>query len=169
MATLCAVTWSCHAPPRYVFDASVDAAPVDRAVDLPPDAAACGCAVDDQDTLNLSWDCYCTRPYVGCGVPLSSMTVTDCETRERTDYPDCGLTVIVESTGPSAGLPSVYDAQGKLAGRLSRTEAAPYACPSDPSVFGSMERAGRFPSPSCRAVSCGGCYAEGFPCPAGPD
>jgi hypothetical protein len=120
--------------------------------------------VDDTDTLLLAWACYCQLPFVGCEVALD--VPATCSLRERTDYPDCGLTVITEDTGASAGLPTVYDATGKLVGRISRSETAVYQCPSDPNVWGWMIRAGTFPGPACQGVSCGGCYAGAFPCAA---
>jgi hypothetical protein len=140
----------------------MDVGGVDAATEFPPDAAACACRVDDDDVLLLSWDCYCQLPFVGCAMPLS--IPADCALRERTDYADCGLTVITQGTGASAGLPTVYDSSGQLVGRMSRSEVSGYACPSDPSVFGSSIRAGLFAGSACHGVSCGGCYAGGFPC-----
>ena len=154
---------ACHGPPGMVSDGAADAPAREAAPDLPPDAGACACQVAADETLNLSWACYCGQPYVGCDVPLS--VPADCEQWERTDYGDCGFTVVTQITGASAGLPTVYDATGMLVGRLSRSEAGFYACPSDHDVAGTMERAGRFPAPTCEGVQCGGCYAGSFPCP----
>ena len=153
---------ACHGPPHQISDASRDVATLEARADLAPDAAACGCRVDDNDVLLLSWECYCQLPFVGCAVPLS--VPADCALRERTDYADCGLTVITQDTGASAGLPTVYDANGRLVGRLSHSEVSGYACPSDPAVFGSSIRAGLFAGPACHGVSCGGCYDGAFPC-----
>jgi hypothetical protein len=155
---------ACHGPPGQIADAAQDRPAIEASPDLPPDAAACECRVDDTDTLLLSWACYCQLPFVGCDVPLA--VAADCEQRSRIDYADCGLTVITTSGGPSAGLPTVYDATGKLVGRLSHSETSVYQCPSEPNVWGSNIRAGRFPSTSCQGVSCGGCYAGPFPCAA---
>jgi hypothetical protein len=154
---------SCHRPPHQIADASPDVAGVEAAPDLPPDAAACGCHVDDSDTLLLSWACYCQLPFVGCDVPLA--VAADCPSRMRTDYADCGLTVVTENSGASAGLPTVYDDSGTLVGRASRLETGVYQCPSDPGVWGSTISAGVFPGSACQGVSCGGCYAGPFPCP----
>jgi len=156
----------CHGPPHSVSDGGGEAAAQDAAPDLPPDAAACACQVGADDTPSLSWECYCAQSYVGCDVPLA--VPEDCGLWERTDYADCGFTVLTQQTGASAGLPTVYDASGVLIGRLSRSEAALYACPSDPRVFSTMERAGKFPAPTCEGVICDGCYAGTFPCGTSP-
>lgn len=153
---------ACHGPPRHIPDAATDVPVGEAGPDLPPDAAACACRVDDDHVLLLSWDCYCRLPFVGCELPLS--IPADCVLRQRTDYADCGLTVITQDTGASAGLPTVYDGAGQLVGRLSHSEVSGYACPSDPSVFGSSIRAGLFAGPACQGVSCGGCYDGPFPC-----
>jgi hypothetical protein len=159
-----AVAASCRGPPRQSWDAAADLPAAEAAPDLLPDAAACGCRVDDNDTLLLSWECYCLLPFVGCDDPLS--VPASCAQRERTDYPDCGLTVITEKNGPSAELPTVYDASGKLVGRFSHREASVYVCPSDPNVWGSNIRAGLFAGAACQGITCDGCYAGAFPCPA---
>jgi hypothetical protein len=133
----------------------------------PADAGACQCMVDDTGTLMLSWDCYCAQSYVGCDVPLS--VPADCAGYDRTDYADCGLTVLVDFTSvPGVDLPSVYDATGALVGRFSVSSASLYTCPSDPNdpnIWAYQEQAGRFPAPTCHGVACGGCYAGPFPCP----
>jgi hypothetical protein len=140
-----------------------DAAGADARADVPPDPAACQCQVDATGTLTLSWACYCGQAFAACEVPLA--VPTNCATYERTDYPDCGLTALVNSVGPSADLPSVYDATGTLVGRASASDLSLYLCPSDPTTGGFNERAGRFPAATCHAVACGGCYAGPFPCP----
>ena len=138
----------------------------DAPADVPADPAACGCQVDGTGTLTLSCACYCTQSFAECNVPLGVPAI--CGTYARTDYPDCGLTTLVNGVGASAGLPSVYDGTGALVGRASASDLTLFLCPSDPSLGGYFERAGRFPATSCHAVSCGGCYAGPFPCPA-PD
>jgi hypothetical protein len=153
---------ACHGPPGQIADGAADGPVVDAMPDLPPDAAACGCRVDDTDTLLLSWECYCQLPFVGCDLPLA--VPDDCAQRTRTDYEACGFTVITQSTGASAGLPTVYDPDGKLVGRASHSETSVYECPSAPTVWGSNIRAGQFPGPVCVGVSCGGCYTGAFPC-----
>ena len=91
---------------------------------------------------------------------------SSCADVERVDYPACGLTLVVDySPGASAGLPSVYDSSGTLVGRLTRNTISVFTCPSNPSLSSTLERAGRFPDPSCLAVSCATCYAGSFPCP----
>jgi hypothetical protein len=158
----CAAVVGCHGPPGQVTDAAPDAPAAEIAPDVQPDAAACECRVDDTDTLELAWACYCQLPFVGCDAPLS--VPAECAQRSRTDYADCGLTVITQSTGASAGLPTVYDATGTLVGRVSHSETSVYQCPSAPNVWGSNIRAGRFPAATCSGVACGGCYAGAFPC-----
>ena len=138
-------------------------AATDAPADVPADPAACGCQVDGTGTLTLSWSCYCAQSLAECGVPLG--VPANCGTYARTDYPACGLTTLVNSVGASADLPSVYDATGTLVGRESASDLTLFLCPSDPSLGGYFERAGRFPDLSCHAVACGGCYAGPFPCP----
>jgi hypothetical protein len=154
------------APDAGGADSGSGDAPADAPADVPADPAACGCQVDGTGTLTLSWACYCTQSFVACDTLLA--VPTNCATYTRTDYPECGLTTLVNGVGASAGLPSVYDATGKLVGRASASDLTLFACPSDPSLGGYFERSGLFPASSCRAVACGGCYAGPFPCP-GPD
>ena len=130
------------------------------------DPSACGCSLDPQGTLNLSWSCFCGQSFAACTAPLT--VPADCAARVRQDYPACGFTVIITLTGAGLEVPSIYDASGALVGRFAHSDLSGYLCPTDPTMESASERAGQFPASTCRAVSCDPCYAGSFPCPA-PD
>jgi hypothetical protein len=88
----------------------------------------------------------------------------DCATRVRQDFPACGFTVITTLTGAGVEVPSVYDATGKLVGRVAHSDLSGYLCPSDSTMVSATERAGQSPASTCAAVICDPCYAGSFPC-----
>jgi hypothetical protein len=150
---------------RPPTDAAPEMGAVDRFVMLEGGPSACGCSIDAQGTLDLSWACYCDQSFAACAAPLSAGT--DCATHVRQDYPACGLTVIVATTGAGVEVPSVYDATGTLVGRLAHSDLSGYLCPSDATMISATERAGQFPASTCAAVTCADpCYSGSFPCPA---
>jgi hypothetical protein len=106
------------------------------------DPAACGCRIDTDGTLIMSWDCFCASQ--GCNA-------TGC--RGGTGYLACGLTVSVQQ---GAAGPDLYvtDASGKLVGVQHTADIGFFSCPSDPSLTGGRMRAGQFPDASCNQVSC---------------
>jgi hypothetical protein len=151
--------------PRPPTDAAPEARAADRFVTLEGGPSACGCSIDTQGTLDLSWACYCDQSFAACAAPLSAGA--DCATHVRQDYPACGLTVIVATTGAGVEVPSVYDATGTLVGRVAHSDLSGYLCPSDATMISATERAGQFPPSTCAAVTCADpCYAGPFPCPA---
>jgi hypothetical protein len=164
-ASLSLISLGCSAPgARSVTDAAAqrDVGVTEPMAVLPGGPTACGCSVDPQGTLDLFWSCYCAQSFAGCDVPLS--VPADCATRVRHDYPDCGLTVIVNFTSAGVEVPSVYDASGNLVGRMAHSDLSGYTCPSDPTMISSGERSGQFPASTCTAVNCDPCYAGPFPC-----
>ena len=106
------------------------------------DPAACGCRIDDDGALVMSWDCYCASS--GCAS-------SGC--RGGPSYLACGLTVAVQQ---GAAGPDLYvsDASGKLVGIQHTADIGFFSCPSDPSLRAGRMRAGQFPDPSCDKVSC---------------
>ena len=151
-----------RAPTDAAAERNRDAA-ADRAETLQGDPAACGCSIDPDGTLELSWTCYCQQSFAACATPLS--VPSDCASRVRRDYPACGLTVIITLTAAGDEVPSVYDATGTLAGRVAHSDLSAYLCPSDSTMASDTERAGQFPATTCAAVTCDPCYAGSFPCP----
>jgi hypothetical protein len=150
---------------RPPTDAAAETHAVDRFQMLEGGASACDCSIDPQGTLDLSWACYCDQSFAACAVPFA--VGADCATHLRQDYPACGLTVIVALTGAGVEVPSVYDATGKLVGRVAHSDLSGYLCPSDSTMVSATERAGQFPASTCAAVTCDDpCYAGSFPCPA---
>ncbi len=145
-------------------DASPEAHAADRVAVIEGGPSACDCSIDAAGTLDLSWACYCDQPFAACATPLS--VTADCATLVRQDYPTCGLTVIVALTSAGVEVPSVYDATGKLVGRVAHSDLSGYLCPSDSTMVSATERAGQFPPSTCAAVTCDPCYAGSFPCPA---
>ena len=129
---------------------------------LPGGPTACGCAIDPGGTLEVFWSCYCAQSFADCAAPLA--VPDDCGARIRRDYPACGFTVITTLTAAGNQVPSVYDASGKLVGRVAHSDLGGYTCPSDPSIGSDTERAGQFPASSCASVTCDPCYAGPFPC-----
>lgn len=131
----------------------------------PDGGATCACSLQftPDRQLAMSWDCFCAR--FGCDRELRAPTRPACESERRIDYPDCGLTRIV---GPSTfGLVDpVFDSSGQLVGLTANSDTSPYACPADPALKANSVRGGRYPEPSCRAVTCEPCYAGPFPCPS---
>ena len=122
--------------------------------DAASDSAACECHLEAADggaaVLTMSWPCYCASRYAdGCTRTLASRCTS---TRDRVDYPGCGLTVlsIRGSFGPNA---DVYDQNGTLVGAMASSDTSAYVCPSDPSVTGLVLRAGQFPAASCEPVA----------------
>jgi hypothetical protein len=164
-ASLSLVGLGCSSPAAHpVADAAVrrDVRATEPVAVLPGGPTACGCSIDPQGTLDLFWSCYCAQSFAGCDAPLPA--AADCSARVRRDYPACGLTVIVDFTGAGVEVPSVYDASGKLVGRVAHSDLSGYSCPSDPSIVSSTERSGQFPPSTCAAVACDPCYAGPFPC-----
>jgi hypothetical protein len=143
-------------------DGDAGDAPGDLSSEVSGDPALCGCNVDSEGTLSLDWDCYCAQPFAACDAALA--LPASCGAQTRKDYPSCGLTVVIAFTAAGVEAPSVYDASGKLVGRVAHSDLSGYLCPSDPSVVSATERAGQFPDASCQAVTCGSCYAGPFPC-----
>jgi hypothetical protein len=138
-------------------------AAADRLEALQGDPTVCGCSIDPDGTLELSWTCYCQQSFAACATPLS--VPADCGSHIRQDYPGCGLTVITTLTNAGDEVPSVYDATGNLVGRLAHSDLSAYLCPSDSTMESDTERAGQFPAASCAAVTCDPCYPGSFPCP----
>jgi hypothetical protein len=124
---------------------------------LPYDAsgtAACDCRVEAGDggslTLTMSWSCYCASNYAdGCTRTLADQCATG--TRDRTDYPGCGLTVL-QIRGAFGPYQDVYDQDGKLVGAMASSDSNSYVCPNDPTMSGFILRAGQFPAASCAPV-----------------
>jgi hypothetical protein len=146
------------------MDAAAETRGADRARMIEGGPSACDCGIDSAGTLDLSWACYCDQSFADCATPLP--VTADCASLVRQDYPDCGLTVIVALTGAGVEVPSVYDATGKLVGRVAHSDLSGYLCPSDSTMASATERAGQFPASTCAAVTCDPCYAGSFPCPA---
>jgi len=120
-------------------------------------AAACGCRIDDDGALVMSWDCYC-RTW-GCDGRLACSVG-----QERSDYPGCGLTVVSrQSFGITS---SVYDTSGALVGQTIQSDTTPYTCPTNSALSGAEVRAGQAPAASCAGVACGACTTAAFPCAA---
>ncbi len=148
---------------RPPADASAETRGADRAKMIEGGPSACACSIDPAGTLDLSWSCYCDQSFAACATPLSG--TADCASVVRQDYPACGLTVILAFTGAGVEVPSVYDATGKLVGRVAHSDLSAYLCPSDSTMASATERAGQFPTSTCAAVTCNPCYAGSFPCP----
>ena len=118
------------------------------------DPAACGCRIDDDGALVMSWDCYCRNggcDAVGC--------------HRGPSYLACGLTVSVQGA-----ITDIYvsDASGKQVGVQHTADIGFYSCPSDPSLTSGRMRAGQFPDPSCDEVSCA-CPIDGQQCQVAVD
>ena len=122
-----------------------------------PDAAdgpACNCHVETGDggslTLTMSWSCYCASTYAGgCTRNLADECSTG--TRDRVDYPTCGLTVL-QIRGAFGPYQDVYDQDGNLVGAMASSDSNSYVCPNDPTMSGFILRAGQFPAASCTSV-----------------
>lgn len=132
--------------------------------DVPDAGASCGCSLQSvpYPQLAMSWDCFCDK--FSCGAQLIS-SQPGCEARQRTDYPECGLTW-VKAVGAFGFGDWVFDSSGQLVGETAVSDTSPYVCSSDPGLRANSVRSGRYPESSCRAVECEQCYAGPFPCPA---
>jgi hypothetical protein len=127
-----------------------------RTMPLRYDAAegACDCRVEAGDggglILTMSWSCYCASNYAdGCTRTLADECSTG--TRDRMDYPGCGLTVL-QIRGAFGPYQDVYDQDGKLVGAMASSDTSAYVCPNDPTMSALTVRAGQFPSASCAPV-----------------
>jgi hypothetical protein len=131
----------------------------------PDGGAACDCSLQfvPHQQLAMSWDCFCAR--FGCDREQVLQARPACESDQRIDYPDCGLTRL--AGGPSFGLVDpVFDSSGQLVGLSASSDSSSYSCPSDPGLKANSARGGRYPEPACRAVACEPCYTGPFPCPS---
>ncbi len=123
-----------------------------------PDAAdgpACNCHVETGDggslTLTMSWSCYCASTYAGgCTRNLADECSTG--TRDRVDYPTCGLTVL-QIRGAFGPYQDVYDQDGNLVGAMASSDSNSYVCPNDPTMSGFILSAGQFPAATCTPVA----------------
>jgi len=101
-------------------------------------------------TLTMSWSCYCASTYAGgCTRNLADECSTG--TRDRVDYPTCGLTVL-QIRGAFGPYQDVYDQDGNLVGAMASSDSNSYVCPNDPTMSGFILRAGQFPAASCTSV-----------------
>ena len=119
----------------------------------------CRRSTDLPSLITMSWDCFCDK--FGCDVP--GLPRPQCQAGQRTDYPECGLTLF--TSGGFGPVDSVFDSSGRLVGQSVYSDTSYYACPDDPVSRASVVRGGQFPVASCRAVACDPCYAGTFPCP----
>jgi hypothetical protein len=119
----------------------------DAARDATGDAAACGCTLDSNGVLTVSWACYCGQ--AGCFA-----TKPTCGTTNVKVYAGCDLVVTSLDTAGGPWL-WVFDSPGQLVGRQETADVGYYECPSDPSLRGSRIRAGVLPDATCEeAVAC---------------
>jgi hypothetical protein len=134
---------------------------LDAARDVTGDAAACGCSVDSDYVLTVSWECYCAR--WGCtakGQPACNEGFTQVQV-----YAACDLTVTRLDIGGYGPWLWAFDSTGQLVGRQQSADIGYYECPSDPSLRGGILRAGRLPDSTCEEMACS-CVDGGPSCAA---
>lgn len=124
------------------------------------DAGACGCRIDGDGVLRMSWDCFCAsygcgNPWHGwCGAPGKWTT-------------GCGLDVF---TYDNLGLKQiyVYDQTGTQVGTQMQNGGTNFfECPTDPTLKAATVAGGTFPAAGCATAVCP-CDSSGgtFTCPA---
>jgi hypothetical protein len=102
------------------------------------DPAACGCQVDDQSVLTISWECYCKQ--YDCTRPLPP-SGADCSADDFIWMSGCGFRglSILTVGGPEAW---VYTDAGQLIGAQLGSDTGEFTCPTAPSLHGYALRAG---------------------------